>query len=285
MTTDPGGMRRLQLGDAVVEFDDLGDGDAVLLVHGGVLSDWFAAVAANPELDGFRVIRMRRAGYVDGSPPSRHLTVNDHAEHCALLLNELGVDAAHVCGHSSGALITLELAIHHPDAIRSMVLLEPAPGADLVGPACQAALPEIVGPVMGAFAGGDVAGAMDLFLRAVGGDHYRSVIDGVLGPDGHRRALLESVFFFGDEVGAVQEWTFGPPEAEGIRQPMLLVEGSETAKVSKIPPESVGLLAELVPHAEARVLAGSSHLMPLEDPGGVARLVSEFAHRHRPAGV
>ncbi len=266
------------------EFVERGRGDAILLVHGGVFSDWFVPVAARPEMDDFRVIRMRRAGYGQGSVPSAHLTLADHAAHCARLLGELEIDTAHVCGHSSGALIALELALSRPDAVQSLVLLEPAPVSALVGPQCQSAVPAALGPVMVAAAGGELASAFDLFLRAVGGAHYRSVLDAALGPDGYERALQESAFFFGDEVHAAQEWTFGPDEAARIEQPMLLVEGGETATVSTIPPESVRLLAELVPYAETSVLPGASHLMPLEDPGGVARLVTEFARRHVPDG-
>jgi len=33
-------------------------------------------------------------------------------------------------------------------------------------------------------------------------------------------------------------------------------------------------------HAEVTVLAGASHLMPLEDPHDVARLIAGFARTH-----
>lgn len=282
MTTDPGEMERLQVGDDVIEFADSGHGNAILLVHGGVFSDWFATVAASPELDGFRVIRVRRAGYVAGSPPSGHLTLNAHAAHCALLLADLGIDSALVCGHSSGALIALELARYRPDAVQSMVLLEPAPGADLVGPTCRAALPDVLGPVMAAFAKGESANAFDQFLRAVGGPHYQSILDATLGVDGYERALQQSTFFFSDEVSAVQEWAFGPQEAARIGRPTLVVEGGETASVAAIPPETVEILAEWMPNAKRTVLSGTTHLMPLESPAAVARLVAEFARGQRP---
>jgi pimeloyl-ACP methyl ester carboxylesterase len=263
-------------------FVERGSGDAILLVHGGVFSDWFAPVAARPEMDEFRVIRMRRAGYGQGSVHAGHLTLADHAAHCSQLLDDLEIDTAHVCGHSSGALIALELALCRPDAVQSLVLLEPAPVSALAGPQCQSAVPAALGPVMVAAAGGDIAGAFDLFLRAVGRQDYRAVLDATLGPDGYEHALQESGFFFSDEIPATMEWVFGPDEASRIEQPMLVVEGGETAAVSMIPPESVKLLAERVPHAETSALPGASHLMPLEDPGGVARLIVEFARRHEP---
>ena len=280
MTADLGAMQRLHLGNEVIEFGDRGAGEPILLVHGGVFSDWFAPVVTSPELDRFRVLRIRRAGYVDASPPPAHVTLGDHAAHCAALLTELGIDSAHVCGHSSGALIALELALQRPEVVQTMVLLEPSPVAELVGPICQASLPDVLGPVLAAAAGGDIANAFDLFLRAVGGEHYRATLAAALGPDAYERALRQSAFFFKDEVGAAIEWTFGPDEAARIKQPMLLVMGGETATASAVPPESVGLLAGLIPHAESTVLAGATHLMPLEDPGGVARLLAEFVRRH-----
>ena len=200
-----------------LDFVERGRGDAILLVHGGVFSDWFAPVAKSPELDGFRVICVRRAGYGQGSAPSGHLTLADHAEHCARLLEELEIDTAHVCGHSSGALVALELALLRPDAVRSLVLLEPAPASALVGPQCQSAVPAALGPVMGAVAGGEIASAFDLFLRAVGRQDYRAILDSALGPDAYERALQESAFFFSDEVPAVQEWSFGPGRGSADR--------------------------------------------------------------------
>lgn len=282
MAADRKEMQRVQVGAEAVEFAERGEGEAILLVHGGAFSDWFAPLAARPELDGFRVIHIRRAGYVAGESRAGHLTLADHASHCALLLDELGIERAHVCGHSSGALIALDLALHRPDSVQSLILLEPAPTGALIGPRCQSAVPEVLGPVMAAVAADDVAGALDLFLRAVGSENYRVTLDNALGPEGYERALQGTSFFFADEIPAVLEWSFGPDEAARIRQPLLAVEGSETAAVAAIPPESVGLLAELVPHAETSVLAGATHLMPLEDPSGLAELVAGFARRHQP---
>ena len=37
------------------------------------------------------------------------------------LLDHLGIQAAHVFGHSTGAAVALELAINHPRRVRSVV--------------------------------------------------------------------------------------------------------------------------------------------------------------------
>jgi len=111
------------------------------------------------------------------------------------------------------------------------------------------------------------------------GSHHRSVMEQVLGIHGYEQAVRESAFF-PDEVAGVGEWQFGFTEASRIRVPMLLVDGGTIADVAAVLPESVSRLAAMVPQAVVAVLAGASHLMPLEDPGGVARLIAHFARTH-----
>ena len=70
-----GTTQALRVDGEQIEYEDAGTGEPILLVHAGAFSDWFAPVAATAELNGFRVIRLRRAGYVNGSVPSRHLSI------------------------------------------------------------------------------------------------------------------------------------------------------------------------------------------------------------------
>jgi len=60
------------------------------------------------------------------------------------LLAHLRVDAAHVVGHSSGALIALDLACNTPHAVRSLALLEPPLlGVPSTGPHMAALTPAV----------------------------------------------------------------------------------------------------------------------------------------------
>ena len=69
---------------------------------------------------------------------------------------------------------------------------------------------------------------MDGFLRHVCGDGYRAVLDQVI-PDAFDEALDEADLFFQAEMPAVQQWSFGPGDAERISQPVLNVLGAESA--------------------------------------------------------
>lgn len=80
-------MQPFPVGGTTVEYTDSGgDGAPILLVHAGVFGAWFAPLAVDPALRDFRVVRMLRAGYTSGSPPTGHLSIGDHAAHCAALL-------------------------------------------------------------------------------------------------------------------------------------------------------------------------------------------------------
>ena len=84
----------IDVGDVQLQCWDRGDGPTILLVHASLFGDWFAPVFDEPALDGFRVIRVHRAGYGASSRPDRHLTFADHARQCCQVMHELGVESA-----------------------------------------------------------------------------------------------------------------------------------------------------------------------------------------------
>src|SRR4051812_29135784 len=119
-------LRTATFGTTEVQYSDHGRGEPLVLVHAGVFADWFVPLAASDTIRGFRVLRVRRAGYGQ-TPPSAPVSIADHAQHLAALLRLLEIAKAHVVGHSSGALIALHLAAEEPDMVQSLTLIEPAP--------------------------------------------------------------------------------------------------------------------------------------------------------------
>jgi pimeloyl-ACP methyl ester carboxylesterase len=126
------------------------------------------------------------------------------------------------------------------------------------------------------FFAGDPGGAFDRFMRGIGGPGYTAVLTGQLGPGGLDAAGAESAYFFADEVPAVQEWSFGPAQAARVTQPTLAVLGGDSARITPLMPESVQRLSDLVPQARLQTLPDCSHLMPLQQPASLARLITAF---------
>ena len=277
MIMDCAGRHRLRVGEETVEFTVRGNGEPVLLIHAGVFAAWFPTVVDDPALSGFRLVVPVRAGYDPTAPaPSRHLTLADHAQHCAAVLDSLNIDQAHVLAHSSGSLIALQLAADRPDLVRSLVLVEPAAAPSLLPPEVAEGFGHALDPAMAAAGAGDLAAAFDTFMRVVCAEDYRTVLLTALGPVGLRRAERDCGFFFRDEVAAVGEWNLSAPDASRISQPILLVQGS-----SRIVHGIVSMLAGVLPDTETTTVYGGDHLLPLRDPANLAGIAATFVTRHR----
>lgn len=100
-----------------------GRGPDVLLIAG--LSD--PAEAWQPQLDGlsdrYRLIAFDNRGSGRTPLPDGPLSVPMMADDAAALLRALQVEQAHVAGFSGGSLIAQELALRHPELVRSLVLV------------------------------------------------------------------------------------------------------------------------------------------------------------------
>ena len=104
-----------------------GAGPDIVLIHGvtGDLSIWFLSEAMKALGAAHRVTAydLRGHGYSD-APPTGY-TSADHAGDLAALMDALGIDRAHLVGHSFGGVIALHAAVLTPDRVASLVLSDP----------------------------------------------------------------------------------------------------------------------------------------------------------------
>jgi len=100
-----------------------GAGPEVLLLAG--LSD--PAEAWSFQLDGladrYRLTAFDNRGAGRSPMPPDGFTVTDMADDAAALMAALGVTSAHVAGFSGGSTTAQELALRHPEVVRSLVLV------------------------------------------------------------------------------------------------------------------------------------------------------------------
>lgn len=103
-----------------------GDGPVdVVLVHGiGVSGRYFGPLAA--ELAGrARVVVPDLPGFGDSPRPSAPLSVEEHAQVVAGLVERLGLRRPVLVGHSMGAQVVTEVAVRRPDLTAGIVLVGP----------------------------------------------------------------------------------------------------------------------------------------------------------------
>jgi pimeloyl-ACP methyl ester carboxylesterase len=99
-----------------------GSGTPLVLLHGGMMTIDLSFGSLIPELARrHRVIAVELQGHGRTADVDREITPAASASDVVGLLDHLGVDRAHVLGHSMGAAVALELAVSHPDRVRSVV--------------------------------------------------------------------------------------------------------------------------------------------------------------------
>lgn len=269
-------MNRVELNGITIEYEVEGSGEPVLLIGTGPFADSFLPLQSAEALAGrHRLIRYRQRGQVGGLDEPGAVSFTTHAADAAALLAHLGIEAAHVCGHSTGATIALELAVDHTAIVHSLVLLEPPL---MVVPAAAGFL-ERIAPALEAYAEGERERAMAGFLSVVTSlewDHCRRVVEQRL-PGGLAQAMAGADTFFGSYLPALESWGFGQEHAEGIGQPVLAVTGTDTDRLFV---ESLDLLRRWIPQLEECAVQHVAHLLHMQRPEPVARCMAEFFDRH-----
>src|SRR3954447_12442917 len=103
-------------------YETYGDGTPLVLLHGGMLSIDLNFAGLIPALaKKHRVIGVELQGHGRTADIDREITPAALASDVVGLLDHLGIDAAHVLGHSMGGAVAMELAVSYPDRVRSVV--------------------------------------------------------------------------------------------------------------------------------------------------------------------
>jgi pimeloyl-ACP methyl ester carboxylesterase len=108
------------------------------------------------------------------------------------------------------------------------------------------------------------------------GAEYRGPLDDGL-PGAFEQAVAEADAFFGQELPAVQQWSFTEQDARRVTQPALSVVGEHSAATF---PERRELLLAWLPNVEAFELTGATHLLHVENPTGMAEGLASFFAQH-----
>jgi pimeloyl-ACP methyl ester carboxylesterase len=269
-------MDQAKVNGVELEYEAKGSGEPVILIGTGPIADSFLPFFFEKALDErFHLIRYHQRGQVGSTPSLGLVSFAEHAVDAAALLGHLGISRAHVAGHSTGALIALQLAVDRPDIVHTLALLEPP----LTGAPSAAAFFAKAGPAVAAYGAGNCEGAMVEFLSIVGGldwETCRSVIEKHV-PGGVAQAMRDADTFFGSYLPALNAWQFGPEQETAISQPVLSVLGTETERWFV---DGHELLHSWFPQVEDCTIEGVGHLLHMQCPESVAQGVAEFFTRH-----
>jgi pimeloyl-ACP methyl ester carboxylesterase len=274
-------LERASLDGAELEYEVSGTGEPVVFIHGAFVADTFRPLLAEPSLAGhYRLILYHRRGYAGSSRTSGPSSIVQQAVDCLALLRHLGVDQAHVVGHSYGGDVALQLALDTPSVVHSLALLEPGL---MVGASAQT-YREALARGAERYREAGAAVVVDEFLQARW-PGYHATLDRVL-PGAFAQAVADAETWFERELSGQLGWRFGEAEARRISQPTLSVLGGESDALWSRFGETHRLLLGWLTHADGFVLPGATHFMQIENPRGMAEVLAAFWARHQlPSGI
>ena len=110
-----------------------GSGEAVVLVHGGAFGSTTGACCADDwdlNFDGlaqwFRVFAIDKLGqgYTDNPRTDDDYTMHAAVQHAYATLHALGIEGAHLVGHSRGGYLVCRLTVEHPELVKSCTIVD-----------------------------------------------------------------------------------------------------------------------------------------------------------------
>jgi len=115
-------MPKVSVGDIELYYEEHGSGDPLLLIM-GLGADANGWMLQTPEFaKHYKTIVFDNRGVGRSAKPAGPYSIPQMADDAVALLEHLGIERAHVCGVSMGGMISQEVALRHPQRLRSLVL-------------------------------------------------------------------------------------------------------------------------------------------------------------------
>lgn len=274
-------MALAELNGTTIFHTEVGDGPALLMMHGGL---GFDHTCFRPHFD--RLADQCRVVYYDhrsngrsGRPPLETFTMEQAADDAAALLDDLGIARAVACGHSYGGFIAQEFALRHPDRLAGLVLVDTTPGQlgttdDPLADQGPPPPPEFLAAMSTFPASDDEFAAMaptmmQFYLHTLAWSDVEPVLaDTIFRVDVMARGMQ-----------VLGEWS-SVDRLDQIDAPCLLLAGRHDIPTSW---QQSARMARRIPQAEMVILEESGHFPWMEEPERFFDVLSGWLERTVPA--
>ena len=236
-----------------------GSGEPLLLIQGLGYARWGWEPVDEPLARSFEVLVFDNRGIGESDAPQGPYTAAEMAGDAVQVLDEAGVERAHVMGTSLGGMIAQELALEYPERVGKLVLACTTPGGPRAYPMPQP--------------------TVDLMLARAS---LREFTENALAP-ADRPDLVERILVHRERTAqGFEPWSaqaaagagFDASERlGGLAAPTLVQHGDSDLVVD---PRNGELLVELIPDARLSVYEGGGHLFFWQEPERFVREVEEF---------
>jgi pimeloyl-ACP methyl ester carboxylesterase len=258
---------QIQLKNIRLAYDDLGQGQTLLFIHGYPLSRrmW------QPQISGlsrdFRVLALDLRGHGESQTVPGPYLMRLLSDDCADFLDRLGIQGpVVVCGLSMGGYVAFEFYRQHSNRVAGLILAATRPASDTpegrsnrdksaelarqqgVSAVVEAMLPKLMAPAT-----------------------YQKKPDLVM----QVKSIMESISLEG-AIGDLQGMKVRPdstPTLAEIKVPTLVLHG---AADQIIPLQEAEKMEGAIPKARLEVLPEAGHLLNLEQPELFNNIIKEF---------
>jgi pimeloyl-ACP methyl ester carboxylesterase len=234
----------VQLGEVRTWYDQRGEGEPLVLMHGGSVDARFFDKNVDALADRFRVFLPERRGHGHTPDVDGPITYELMAQDTIAFLEAVVAGPAHLVGHSDGAVTAMLAAMHRPDLVRRLVLVSGGFHHDGLMPGMDQL---------------DVD-QVDGFL----GDAY-----GEVSPDGreHFPAVIRKIARMAAEEPAMDRSELG-----AISSPTLVMFGDDDLMTL----EHAIAMYEAIPGSELAIVPGTSHFLLQEKPALCNQIIVEY---------
>lgn len=236
-----------------------GAGAPLLLIQGLGYARWGWEPVVEPLAQSFDVILFDNRGIGESDAPEGPYTTAALAGDALQVLDEAGVERAHVLGTSLGGMVAQELALSAPGRVGRLVLASTTPGGSASFP-----MPEQTVKLM-------TTGATlrEFVENALAPEADEELVDRILG---HRERTAQPFDAWSAQAAAGA--TFDALDrVAAIAAPTLVLHGTEDAVVDS---RNATLLAERIPDARVELFPGGGHLFFWKRPERFVEVVKEF---------
>ena len=252
---------------------DLGQGPAILLLHGLGADHTIWGPTLTDLAKGFRVIAPDLRGHGRSpAPAGSKLTFSEHEADLGHLLASLGVDRVHVVGFSAGALLALGFTLDHPERVASLVSIAGAVNVD-----------NHTRAIMDRWVETYQKEGFDAYVLRLAKDLYypdwmEAHLDFI---DRIRTQVAEQ------ELASLTRWreSIRQFDVRGrvgkIRTPTLIVHGMDDQVMDVA---HARVLRQSIPGAQLRLLAQTGHMVPIERPEETSKAVRDWVENVRAQG-
>lgn len=255
-----------------IAWERQGTGPPLLLIHGLGYARWGWEPVLPGLTDEFDVILFDNRGIGESDSPPGPYTVADMAADAIRVLDEAGVERAHVLGTSLGGMVAQEVALSYPDRVDHVVLACTTPGGPKAHP-----MPQVTVALIAEAATLEPAVALRRFvenaLAPATVAERPEIVERILA---HRLATAQNPAAWAAQAAAGMSFD-AYDRISRLDKPTLVVTGTEDAVVD---PANTGLLCSLLPDWDNAYFSGG-HLFFWEAPEEFVQCVTSFIKDRR----